>query len=204
MSDGETKKGFGRPSALEAVRALQGVLKLSLYELDNDENLTPLGEIDGDENKTQCCLCFQYRGVGVSCQLQHFVCSDCLHTNNTGLTTRLKPLPCSVGGCSAPYKFVDLSQVLPSGIFSQYRRRADMAGNYLRFMQPCFTPEMFQTFEQLLKGVLGQVEFGNRTVSEDVKGVLRQVELGNSKLREVERKLTCTLSAIRQLDNKLD
>ena len=111
---------------------------------------------------------------------------------------------CSVGGCSAPYDTLDLSQVLPNGIFSQYRRRADMAGNYLRFMQPCFTPEMFQTFEQLLKGVLGQVEFGNRTVSEDVKGVLRQVELGNSKLREVERKLTCTLSAISQLDTNLD
>ena len=87
MSDDETKKGFGRPSALEAVRALQGVLKLYLYELDNDEHHTPSGEIDGADKKRHCSLCFEYRGVGVSCQLQHFVCSDCLETNNAGLTT---------------------------------------------------------------------------------------------------------------------
>ena len=72
----------------------------------------------------------------------------------------------------APYDTFDLSQVLPSDIFSQYRRRADMAGNYLRSMQPYVTPELFGKFEQLchdVKGVLGQVESGNRTLREKSK-----------------------------------
>ena len=141
MSD-ETKKGFGRPSALEAVRALQGVLKLSLYELDNDEDLTPSGEIDGADKKRHCSLWAFPANSSISCAPTAWK----LTTPSSQLD---QAVACSVGGCSAPYDTLDLSQVLPNGIFSQYRRRADMAGSYLRSMQPCFTPELFEKIEQL-------------------------------------------------------